>query len=90
VRAEVVQGGELEREGVRRRQDDGRSDARLERLLPAIGADAPSVARDETPNPSSGRGVERSFPTEALKARNSSVITAHTPWTPMSSPPVRQ
>ena len=58
MRAEVVQGGELEREGVRRRQDDGRSDARLERLLPAIGADAPSVALDETPEPGTAPPAE--------------------------------
>ena len=40
--------------------------------------------------PNSGRGVLRSLPAEALKARNSSVMTAHTVCTPTSSAPVSQ
>ena len=44
VRLELGERDELERGGVRRLEDDGRSDARLERLLPARRDDAPAVA----------------------------------------------
>ena len=44
VRLEVRHRDELERRGVRRLEHDRRSDARLERLRPALGDDAPAVA----------------------------------------------
>ena len=45
---------------------------------------------DSPANPYSGGGVDTSLPTHELKARNSSVISAQTVWTPASSAPVSQ
>ena len=90
VRPQVVERRVLERERVRGLEHHRRRDACLERLLPPPRAEAPAIARTRPPKPNSGRGVERSFPTEALNTRNSSVMTAHTACTPTSSPPVRQ
>ena len=89
VRPEVVERRELEREGVRRLEDDGRRDAGLERLLPAVRAQAPPVART---SPRSPLGMRRRevVSDRGAEARNSSVITAQTAWTPTSCPPVRQ
>jgi len=58
VRPEIVERRELEREGVRRREDDGRGDPGLQRLLPATGAEAPPVARDETAEMTAESGEE--------------------------------
>src|SRR5689334_10361201 len=45
--AERLQGGELERQRVRRLEDDARRDSRVERLLPPVGAQTPPVALAE-------------------------------------------
>ena len=81
---------DLERADVRGAEHDRRRDARLVRLEPARGADAPAVAGPSPSKPHSGRGVERSFPAARLKTRNSSVTTAQTVWLPTSSGPVAQ
>lgn len=47
MRLEVGERDELEGRGVRRLEDDRRSNARLECLLPASGNDAPAIARLE-------------------------------------------
>ena len=89
VAAEVAERHPLEGVQVGRLQHHGRGHAGVERFLPARRAQAPAVARLARPaNP--GCGVDRSLPCSLLKARNSSVTSAQTAWTPRSSPPVSQ
>ncbi len=74
VRLEVGERDELERRGVRRLEHDRRRDARLERLLPARGDDAPAVARAEPREQPLRLRRHEVVPADTENSRNSSVI----------------